>query len=132
MSDSDTTLDEPVDEVSRAELEQGLAAIAPDAVPMLPGEVLPHPTPFQYVMVAVVLCAITALEVGTFYLEGEIPDALLVSMLLVMAFSKFVLVASWYMHLRTDRPIFRRFFIVGGSGAIVLYLIVLATLHVFD
>ena len=49
-----------------------------------------------------------------------------------MALIKFVTVASWYMHLRTDRPIFRRFFITGGVGAVVLYTIVLATLHVFE
>jgi len=31
-----------------------------------------------------------------------------------------------------DRPIFRRFFIVGSVGAVVLYTIVLTTLHVFE
>ena len=50
-------------------------------------------------------------------------------LLLVMAFVKFFLVASWYMHLRTDQPVFRRFFILGASAAILLYLIVLAALH---
>ena len=33
-------------------------------LPMLPGEEHPHPSPFQYVMIAVVLCVITALEIG--------------------------------------------------------------------
>ena len=48
----------------------------------------------------------------------------------MMGFTKFFLVASWFMHLRTDRKVFRRFFIMGGTAAIVLlYLIVLATLH---
>ena len=46
-----------------------------------------------------------------------------------MAFVKFFLVAAWYMHLRTDQPMFRRFFILGSIAAIVLYLVVLATLH---
>jgi hypothetical protein len=45
---------------------------------------------------------------------------------------KFALVASWYMHLRTDKPIFRRFFVLGIVAAISLYLIVLTTLHVFS
>ena len=44
---------------------------------------------------------------------------------------KFVLVASWYMHLRTDKPIFRRFFMLGIVAAIMLYMIVLTTFHVF-
>jgi hypothetical protein len=40
-----------------------------------------------------------------------------------------VLVASWFMHHRTDLPIFRRFFVIGIVAAIILYLIVLSTLH---
>jgi hypothetical protein len=38
----------------------------------------------------------------------------------------------WFMHLRTDQKVFRRLFMVGGAGAIVLYLIVLTSLHVFS
>ena len=134
---SDTEIDDPEllpgSAVERADEEaHGLSAIAPGEVPLLPGELRPHPSPFQYVMIAVVLCVITALEVGMYYLEGDIPDALLVGVLLTMALTKFVLVAAWYMHLRTDRMIFRRFFIMGGVGAILLYTIVLATLHVFE
>lgn len=134
---SDTEIDDPEllpgSAMERAdEEEHGLSAIPPEEVPLLPGELRPHPSPFQYVMIAVVLCVITALEVGMYYLEGDIPDALLVGVLLSMALTKFVLVASWFMHLRTDRMIFRRFFIMGGIGAILLYTIVLATLHVFE
>jgi len=95
----------------------------------LPGEVRPHPTPVQYVMIAVVLVVITALEIAVSYSEGTIPDAVIVVLLVGMAFVKFFLVASWYMHLRTDQPMFRRFFVLGGGAAILLYLIVLATLH---
>ncbi len=62
-------------------------------------------------------------------MEGAIPNGLIVALLLIMAAVKFVLVASWYMHLRTDQPIFRRVFTVGAIGAIILYTIVLATLH---
>ena len=99
---------------------------------LLPGELRPHPSPFQYVMIAVVLCVITGLEVGMYYLTDSVPRALYVTILLTMALTKFVTVVSWYMHLRTDRPIFRRLFIVGGCGALVLYTVVLATLHVFE
>jgi hypothetical protein len=48
----------------------------------------------------------------------------------VKAFVKFFLVASWYMHLRTDQPVFRRFFVLGSIAALVLYAVVLLTLHV--
>lgn len=117
----------------RAEAEEhGLSVIAPDELPMLPGEIRPHASPFQYVMIAVVLCVLTAVEVGMYYLEGEIPTALLVGILLALALVKFVMVASLYMHLASDKPIFKRFFITGGIGAVVLYTIVLTTLHIWD
>ena len=99
---------------------------------MLPGELRPHPSPFQYVMIAVILCVITGLEVGMYYIEKDVPRGLYIAILLTMAFVKFATVVSWYMHLRTDRPIFRRFFILGSIGAITLYTVVLATLHVFE
>jgi cytochrome c oxidase subunit 4 len=83
-------------------------------------------------MIAVVLCVITGLEVGMYYLVDSIPRGLYVAILLAMALTKFVTVVSWYMHLRSDRPIFRRLFIVGGVGAVLLYTIVLATLHAFE
>ena len=114
------------------EEERGLSVISPDELPMLPGEVKPHSSPFQYVMIAVVLCVLTAVEVGLYYLEGDIPTALLVGLLLALALVKFIMVASLYMHLSSDKPIFRRFFITGGIGAVVLYTIVLTTLHIWD
>ena len=114
--------------IERAE-ERLPAEMVTSAPGLLPGEVRPHPTPVQYVIVAVILVVITGLEIAVSYTEGTIPDGLIVVLLLVMAFVKFFLVASWYMHLRTDKPVFRRFFIMGASAAILLYLIVLATLH---
>jgi caa(3)-type oxidase subunit IV len=123
----------PGTELERAEEEvEGLAAISAAEVPLLPGELRPHPEPFQYVMIAVILCVITALEIGMYYIEGDIPDGLYVGVLLAMALAKFITVASWYMHLRTDRPIFRRFFVMGGVGAVLLYTIVLSTLHIWQ
>ena len=114
------------------EAAHGLSAIAPDEVPLLPGELRPHPSPFQYVMIAVILCVITAIEVGVYYLPDDFPRALYITILLTLALTKFVTVVAFFMHLRVDRPIFRRFFIVGSVGAVVLYTIVLTTLHVFE
>jgi cytochrome c oxidase subunit IV len=123
----------PGDAAERAaEHDHGLSAISSEELPMLPGELTAHPEPFQYVMIAVVLCVITALEVATYYLPKDFPDWLYVTILMVLAVIKFVTVASWFMHLRTDRPIFRRFFIMGAVGAVLLYTIVLATLHIFQ
>jgi caa(3)-type oxidase subunit IV len=115
-----------------SEEEHGLSVISPDEVPMLPGEVKPHASPFQYVMIAVVLCVITAVEVGLYYIEDDLPTALYVALLLSLALVKFIMVASLYMHLSSDKPIFRRFFITGGVGAVILYTIVLTTFHIWD
>ena len=125
----------PADEEPGTALERTEAAppaVAEPELPMLPGEVRPHPTPQRYVMIAAILVVATAAEVGLYYLEGEVPDGLIIVFLLMFAVIKFALVASWYMHLRTDKPIFRRFFVLGIVAAITLYLIVLTTLHVFS
>jgi cytochrome c oxidase subunit 4 len=125
----------PVDEQPGTAVEPADAAppaVAEPQTPMLPGEVRPHPTPQRYVMIAAILVVATAAEVGLYYLEGEVPDGLIIVFLLMFAVIKFALVASWYMHLRTDKPIFRRFFVLGIVAAISLYLIVLTTLHVFS
>ena len=98
---------------------------------LLPGEVRPHPSPFQYVLIAVVLVVVTGIEVALSYTEGDLPDSLIVTLLLVMAIIKFTLVVSWYMHLRTDKPIFRQFFVMGLLAAVILYLVVLSSLHRF-
>jgi cytochrome c oxidase subunit 4 len=125
----------PADEQPGTALERAEGAppaVAEAQLPMLPGEVRPHPTPQRYVMIAAILVVATAAEVGLYYLEGEVPDGLIIVFLLMFAVIKFALVASWYMHLRTDKPIFRRFFVLGIVAAISLYLIVLTTLHVFS
>ncbi|MDQ1519369.1 MAG: cytochrome c oxidase subunit [Actinomycetota bacterium] len=104
----------------------------PDQLPMLPGEVKPHPTPRQYVLIAVVLVIITALEIAASYLDGDVNSTLLILVLAVMAGVKFFLVVSWYMHLRTDLRIFRRMFVVGLLLAGTVYMIALTSLHIFN
>ncbi|MEI8336920.1 MAG: cytochrome C oxidase subunit IV family protein [Actinomycetes bacterium] len=95
---------------------------------MLPGELHPHPSPFQYVMIAVVLCVITAAEVGAYYLDKSVSKGAITAILVFGAVAKFFIVTGWYMHLKTDAKIFRRFFILGVTGAFFLFTIVLLTL----
>jgi len=121
-------VEEEIADVAHGEL-RGALQPAPG---LLPGELRPHPSPFKYVMIAVILCVVTAFEVGVSYMEGSIPDGLIVVLLLVMAVMKFAIVAAYYMHLVTDRKIFRRFFVLGIISAVVLYLVVLSTLSVFS
>lgn len=125
--------DHELEEKVEGELEKHLTAGATTPAPgLLPGELRPHPNPAQYVVIAVVLCVITAFEIGLYYLEGSIPDGLIIGLLLASAILKFFLVASWYMHLKTDQVIFRRFFLIGIFAAVILFFIVLLTLHVFE
>ncbi len=131
MSDDQALLPGTAEERSEEE-EHGLSVISPDEVPLLPGEERSHPSPFQYVVIFVVLCVVTAAEIGLYYLEEELPWGLIVGLLITLAVIKFIMVASWYMHLRTDKPIFRRFFTIGVIAAVILYTIVLTTFRVFD
>jgi cytochrome c oxidase subunit IV len=117
------------DETTPEPTEHGALEPAPH---LLPGEVRPHPSPLQYVLIAVVLCTITALEVSLYYLQGDLPNAAIISLLLIFAILKFGLVASWYMHLRTDRPIFARFFVLGIAAAVLLFMIVLTSLQIWS
>jgi cytochrome c oxidase subunit IV len=86
-----------------------------------------HPGPGEYIKIAVILAIITAVEVGAYYVSG-IPRPLFSTLLLVMMAMKFFLVASWFMHLRFDSPLFRRLFFVGIVLALAVYAVAFATL----
>ncbi len=88
-----------------------------------------HPGPRQYVMIAVILVVITGIEVGMSYLDGHMNSTALIAMLLGAAAVKFVLVVAWFMHLKTDSKILRRFFIMGFFGATLLFFIIMLVLH---
>jgi cytochrome c oxidase subunit IV len=87
-----------------------------------------HPSPVRYVGIAVLLAVITALEVALYYIP--MPEALTVVMLLILATSKFALVAAFFMHLKFDSPMLRRVFITGLILAGVVYSVALLTLRV--
>lgn len=86
-------------------------------------EIHDHPSPRKYVFIAVVLSVITALEISASYIP--MPDGVLVSALLIMAVVKFILVASWFMHLKFDHPVFKRLFVTGIVTAILVFGVVL-------
>lgn len=84
-----------------------------------------HPTPAEYVRIALILAALTALEVSTYYFEF---GAAAIPLLVVLMAIKFVMVAGFFMHLRFDTKLFGRFMYTGLGFAVVLYT---ATLLIF-
>ena len=83
-----------------------------------------HPGPKTYAKIAVALCLITLLEFGAFYQEAL--KGILVPLLIVMSAIKFYLVASFYMHLKFDHPIFGKILIAGIALGLVAMLWLLA------
>jgi cytochrome c oxidase subunit IV len=88
-----------------------------------------HPSPKEYIRIAIVLGLITVMEVSTYYLQP--PRSVLIPVLLVFTIVKFSLVVMWFMHLKFDSRTYSRFFIMGLSFAITLYLIVLLLFGAF-
>ncbi|MGH2724073.1 MAG: cytochrome C oxidase subunit IV family protein [Actinomycetota bacterium] len=98
----------------------------------LPAEDVTHPGPREYVQIAVVLAAVTLLEVLAYYAEQgsfgfELPRSALISLLIVLMVIKFALVVLWYMHLRFDSPLYKRMFLAGIGLALTVFLVVLLT-----
>jgi cytochrome c oxidase subunit 4 len=77
-----------------------------------------HPSPAEYVRIALILGVLTALEVSTYYFEfGRAGVPLLIGLMVI----KFIMVASFFMHLRYDTKLFGRFLYTGLGFALVLY-----------
>lgn len=90
-----------------------------------------HPSDLLYVKIALLLAGITALEVGTYFLEDASTTMLLV-LLMPMMVIKFVIVASYFMHLKYDNKIFRRVFIFGLGLAVVVFAIALTSFEFWN
>ncbi|MEX0984940.1 MAG: cytochrome C oxidase subunit IV family protein [Actinomycetota bacterium] len=91
----------------------------------------PHhgPTPREYVRIGAILAVLTGAEVWMSY--SGLAGALLIFTLFTAAIIKFVLVVAYFMHLKYDDRRYARFFVMGLTGAVTLYLIVLLASKVF-
>lgn len=69
----------------------------------------PHASVSTYLTVAVVLAAVTALEIGVISIRQLTP--ILVPLLLIMATAKFALVVLFFMHLRYDSRVLSVLFV---------------------
>ena len=81
-----------------------------------------------YVKVALILAAITALEVSTYYVDF---GPLFMPALMVMMVVKFVMVVSYFMHLKFDKRVFSVLFYAGLFLAIFVYAAALSTFKFF-
>jgi cytochrome c oxidase subunit 4 len=80
--------------------------------------------------IALVLAAITAVEVAIYYVKSDLGLGF-APILITMAAVKFFLVGAFFMHLRFDNRVLRRFFVTGIVLAIIIYVIVFLLLGVF-
>jgi cytochrome c oxidase subunit 4 len=97
------------------------------AVPAEPGAHA-HPSDGTYIVVGVVLAALTAIEVGLYYVKGGTLSTLALVFFMLL---KFFIVIGFFMHLRFDSPVFRRLFAMGLGMATFVYTVVLFVFGVF-
>jgi cytochrome c oxidase subunit 4 len=90
-----------------------------------------HPSDLQYVKIALILGVITAFEVAT-YFWNDATTKWLVVILFPMMTAKFLIVTSYFMHLKYDNPLFRRIFFFGLILAAVVFVIALTASNFFS
>ena len=88
-----------------------------------------HPSDWAYIKIALILGVFTGIEVLT-YFESAIPffenNSVTIATLMFLMVVKFYLVATWFMHLRFDNPIFSKLFVGGLVLATGVYVITLS------
>ena len=89
----------------------------------------PHTSNKTYVLVAVVLAVITAVEVMVFYVDALRP--VIVPILISLSAAKFTLVASFFMHLKYDGKILRGLFAGPLLVAIAIIMAMMALYGAF-
>lgn len=84
-----------------------------------------HISDWGYVKVALLLGAITGLEVFTYFESVVDWGKALIPALLLMMVLKFGIVVAYFMHLKYDAPLFKRVFVTGLLFAMGVYLIMM-------
>jgi cytochrome c oxidase subunit 4 len=82
----------------------------------------------QYILIALILSLITAAEVTLSYVDV---GPLFLPALLVMMAAKFIIVVSFFMHLKFDHKLFSVLFYLGLLLAVGVYCAALATFSFF-
>ena len=92
------------------------------------GEHHEHFSDRQYIYVALFLAFLTAIEVSTYYVDF---GPLFMPTLFILMAIKFVVVVSFFMHLKFDNKIFSWMFYSGLVLAVLVYVGALSTFHFF-
>ncbi len=87
-----------------------------------------HPRDVSYIVIAVWLAVLTAVEVALSYVE--LWD-LNVPLLLILMVVKFGIVAAYFMHLKLDNRLLTQLFVAGLVLAVSVYLAVLLAFEWF-
>jgi cytochrome c oxidase subunit 4 len=96
----------------------------------LDGAVHDYPADVNYWMIALLLGAITAVEVST-YTHPDLWESVLVPALLIMMAIKFWIVTFFFMHLRFDKTFLTVIFYAGLALAVAVYLVMLGSFEFF-
>lgn len=88
------------------------------------------PGPAQYVTIALILGAITAVEVALSY-QDVLSRAVFYSLLIVLSMVKFAIVVAYFMHLKFDSRVFTMFFAGGLVMTVLAFCAVLAMFRAF-
>jgi len=83
----------------------------------------------QYIVIALILAAITAMEVTISYVHV---GPIFLPALLIMMVAKFVTVVSYFMHLKFDNRLFSFLFYMGLILAVSVFAAALTKIHFFE
>ena len=95
------------------------------------GEEHAHPTWSTYWKIALILTAITVLEVWAYYVPSFVASRAFVPALLIMSAVKFIIVVMFYMHLKFDHKLFSWLFVMPMLLAIFVIVALMKLFGVF-
>ena len=88
----------------------------------------PHPDSY-YIKIAVILAVFTAIETSTYWIDF---GPFFLPVLIILMVIKFVVVVSFFMHLKFDNKLFSYLFYAGLLLAVFVYVGALATFRLFS
>lgn len=93
-----------------------------------------HLTSADYIRIALVLVAITTIEVAIYYVNWFHTSGALVPTLAILSIAKFIIVISYYMHLKVDDRRYTYIFVCGMvvAVAVIAALVALVRTHKID